>query len=507
MALSSDLVSQLVKAAKPVEKKPTEATVYGTVVDSNGERYVQLDGSDVLTPVSSTVKLKHGERVIVSIKNHTATVTGNLTTQAARSDDVDDISDQIAEFEIIIADKVSVEDLEAVNGRIDNLVADNVLIRGSLTAVEAAIGELEADNVVIKEKLTANEAAIENLEATKLSADIADLKYATIEDLEAVNAVIYNLDATYATIADLDAVRATIGDLEVTKLSAGQADLLYANIDFANIGQAAIENFFSKSGMIDDLVVSDGKITGTLVGVTIIGDLIKGGTIQADKLVIKGEDGLYYKLNVEGGATTSEQVTEEDLQNGLSGSIIVAKSITAEKVAVDDLVAFGATIGGFHITENSLYSGVKASVDNTTRGIYQDADGQFAVGDADNFLKFYKDSNGKYQLAISASTMTFSATGKSINETIQDEFDDLQIGARNLIRNSETLVFADYGFHSTIYTVYARVENGVLTMTAYSEATSTFAAEIIDGVLTATEQYETEATVNAEVVDGVISVK
>lgn len=446
MALSSDLLSQLVKATKPVETKPAEGTLYGTTVDQNGELYVQLDGSDVLTPVASTVKMKSGERVIVSIKNHTAVVTGNLTIQSARTDDVEDIVDEINTFEIIIADKVSTEEFDAVNGRIDNLVSDNVIIRGSLTAAEANISDLEADNVVIKEKLTANEADIENLEATKLSADIADLKYASIEDLDAVNAVIYNLDATYATIDDLNAARAEIGELEADKLSATQADLLYANIEFANIGEAAIKNFFAKSGMIDDLVVSDGHVTGTLVGVTIIGDSIKGNTIQADKLIIKGEDGLYYKLNVEGGATTSEQVSEEDLQNGLSGSIIVAKSITAEKVAVNDLVAFGATIGGFHITDDSLYSGVKTSVDNTTRGIYQDTDGQFAVGDAENFLKFYKNDDGTYRLDISASSMTFATTGKNVAETIQDEVANIQIGARNLIRNSTTLVYPDYYF-------------------------------------------------------------
>ena len=397
MALSADLISQFVKMTKDETKKSSEATVYGTVVsqDTSGTT-VQLDGSSVVTPVNSTVKLSPGERVVVSIKNHTATVMGNLTTQAARTDDVDNVVDEVSKFEIVVTDQ-----LDAAYAHIETLVADNVTIKGSLEAAEALIGDLEADNVVINEKLTANEAEIETLKATSLTAEIADLKYATIDDLEAVNAVIFNLDATYATIKDLDAIHATIEELEANQLTVEELNAKYANIDFANIGDAAIKNFFAKSGMVEDLVVSDGRVTGTLVGVTIIGDYIKGGTIQADKLVIKGEDGLYYKLNVEGGATTSEEVSEEDLQNGLSGSIIVAKSITAEKVAVDDLVAFDATIGGFHITDMSLYSGAKASATNTTRGVYLDSDGQFAVGDSDNYLKFYKDTDGKYKLAVS----------------------------------------------------------------------------------------------------------
>lgn len=55
--------------------------------------------------------------------------------------------------------------------------------------------------------------------------------------------------------------------------------LEFANIDFANITKASFENFFSKSGMIENLVVGDQTITGELVGVTISGDLIKGNTV------------------------------------------------------------------------------------------------------------------------------------------------------------------------------------------------------------------------------------
>ena len=88
-----------------------------------------------------------------------------------------------------------------------------------------------------------------------------------------------------------------------------------------------------------------------MVGVTIRGDLIEGNTIKADKLVIKGEDGLYYKLNTNGSTITSEQTD----YNSLNGTLIQAKSITADKVAVTDLVAFGADIAGNHIGNGAIY--------------------------------------------------------------------------------------------------------------------------------------------------------
>lgn len=408
MSLSSDLVSQFAKIVQPEKKEQTETTVYGTVVVYEGATYVKLDGSDLMTPIETTTDVKSGERVTVMVKNHTATITGNLSSPAARTVDVKELGNKISEFEIVIADKVSVEQLEAEIARIDTLVAENVTIKERLTATEANIGSLEADNVVIKEKLTAHDASIENLEAKKIDAEVVEATYATIENLEATNATVNNLEATYGEFKDLatdkfTAIEADIDSLEVNKLSAEQADLKYANIEFTNIGKAAIENFYAKSGIIKDLVVGDTTVTGKLVGITIVGDLIEGGTIKADKLVVLGSDGLYYKLNTDGVSVSAEQ-TE---YNSLNGSIITAKTITAEKINVHDLVAFDATIGGFHISDDSIYSGVKSSADNTTRGIFLGKYGELNVGDETNYLKYYREITDTTIYQVTKKTLTF----------------------------------------------------------------------------------------------------
>lgn len=421
MALSSDLISQFVQITQE-KKESKETTVYGTIVEYDGGKYVRLDGSDLLTPISTTADALNGERVTVMIKDHTALVTGNISSPSARTDTVKEMGTKISEFEIVIADKVSTERLEAEIARIDTLVAENVTIKERLDANEASINTLTANDATITGKLTAAEAEIETLKTTKLDATVAEITYATIKSLEATDAKINNLEAAYGSFRDLTtdkltAVDASIANLEANKLSATDADLKYANIDFANINMAAVEKLFTDSGIIKDLIVSDGKITGELVGVTIKGDLIEANTLKADKLVIKGSDGLYYKLNVDSlGETTAS--SDEKYQNGLDGSVIIAKSIVAEKIAVDDLVAFDATIGGFNITETSIYSGVKASADNTTRGIYLDRDGQLAVGDANNFLKYYKDADGNYKLEVSAQSIKFSTSNKTLETTL-----------------------------------------------------------------------------------------
>ena len=425
MGLSSDLISEFVKVTKDDEKPKSETIVYGTTVVYEGSTYVKLDGSELLTPVSTTSSTENGERVTVMIKDHTATITGNMSSPSARSGDVKDIADQITDFEIVIAEKVSTKDFNTEKARIDDLIAENATITEKLTAAEAEIGTLQASNATITEKLTAAEGEIENLDATKIDASIVVSEYATIKDLEATDAKFNNLDSTYAKIDVLNAQQAQIDNLGAK----------YATIDFANINEAAITKIYSEYGIIDDLTFKDGRVVGELVGVRIKGDLIEAGTLKADKLVVKGSDGLYYKLNIEGGATVSEQVSDEDLQNGLSGDIIVAKSITAEKVAVDDLVAFGATIGGFHIDNNSIHSEGKAALTNEDPGIYFDKDGQLSVGDGKNYLRYFKDENGEHKLEVSASSILMKLGGNT--STLEDAVDNVDQNINYLKEKTE----------------------------------------------------------------------
>ena len=382
MSLSSELISQFVKITNDNTKPKKETTVYGTAVEYNGGTYVQLDGSDLLTPISSidnsnTVSVKTGERVIVMIKNHHVVVTGNTSSPAASSTDVEEAVTASATLAGEIA-----------NGAIDGvrkIIQGDEGIFSEVNTVEAYVVELNA-------------------------------KKAEVKDLEATNAEIVNLEAAYGEFTELTAEQfaaqqASIEELNTKKLDAESADIKYANIDFSNIGSAAMEYLYSASGLIDNVVIGDGTITGMLVGVTIKGDMIEGNTVVADCLVIKGEDGLYYKLNTDGERTETEQTD----QNSLHGSVITAKSITATKISVDDLVAFDATIGGFNITNNAIFTDVKDSEGNTTRGIYMDTDGQFNFGDGTNFVKYYREEDGTYKLAISAESIMYSLNGTQHN--------------------------------------------------------------------------------------------
>lgn len=397
MSLDKKVIKDFVAAVNKKEETKTPTILTGTVHREGGTVSVKIDGSESLTPVSTVINVEDGERVTVIIENHKAMITGNLSSPAARGNEVEDLK-------VVLADKVSTAELKAITAKVGQIDGDVANFKETttekLTAQDANIKKIDGDVANFKEttteKLSANEANIK-----KIDGDVASFKETTTEKLNANSAAIGSLDSTFAnfkdaTVEKFKANEASIEDLKTGKLSAKDADLKYANIDFSNIGKTAMEYFYAQSGLVKDVKIGDATITGELVGVTISGDLLKGNTVVADKLVIKGSDGLYYKLNTDGMSVEKEQTD----YNSLNGQVIRAKSITATKIDVEDLVAFGATIGGFKISQDSIYSGVKESVGNTTRGIYMDNDGQFVFGDASQYVKFYKISEGKYKLAI-----------------------------------------------------------------------------------------------------------
>lgn len=401
MALSTDLISQFVKVTKDDNKQnKATTTLYGTIRLSDEEGAtpeVQLDGSSIYSPVETTVDVNNDDRVVVMIKNHKAIVTGNLTSPAAKVETVVEVREQVST-------KVSTDQLNAKFATVDTLVTNNSTVKqlgvdvanvSTLVGEKATISQFETEQARVNGLLSGYEARFNNLAAADVTIN-----------------------------GRIDATNGEILNLQSTKLDATNAAITYANIDFSNIGSAAIEKFFSKSGLIENLTVGEATVTGTLVGVTIKGDLIEGGTVIADKLVIRGEDGLYYKLNTDGVTTESEQ-TE---YNSLNGSVITAHSITATKISVSDLVAFDATIGGFNITENSIYSGVKETIDNSTRGIHISNDGQIFLGDSDNYLKYYQDEEGNWKLEIAAESIMFGNETKSSASDIKALTEHVKIG-------------------------------------------------------------------------------
>lgn len=439
MQLDNNLIKQFVAITNDsVSTSKETKTCYGTVVVKDSSTYVKIDGSDILTPVAVEIDAKDGDRVVVTIENHKASISSNISSPASGRGATDLYTEETNE---------------------DGTTSSS----GILNRAKVYIDELVAEEITA-EDISANSGYIKELTSEKITAGRIKSSIIYTSELEANDINVKNI------LAD----RAKIEELETSKLDAETADVKYAQIDFANIGKAAMEYFYSKSGLIKNVTVGDQTITGELVGVTIKGDIIEGGTVKADKLVIKGEDGLFYKLNVDAlGETTAS--SDEKYQNGLDGSAIIAKSITAEQISVKDLVAFGATIGGFKIGDDSIYSGVKSSVANTTRGIYLDDDGQFSFGDGDNFIRFYKSTSGEYKLQISTNDLKIGSNGTDIADAIDDiknEMDTIkdEVTTNLRIDSSRGTVFKNNAVSTVLSAVIYRGSQRITDITALKEA-------------------------------------
>lgn len=90
MELSDVIIKNFVKVVNNESTSQNGDLLYGTAVVKDEVLYVKLDGSEVLTPVNSTMRANDGDRVTVIIKNHSATITGNLTAPSFSSTQADD---------------------------------------------------------------------------------------------------------------------------------------------------------------------------------------------------------------------------------------------------------------------------------------------------------------------------------------------------------------------------------------------------------------------------------
>lgn len=352
--LTRDVLKDFADIVIDESNKDEEVTAYGTTVESDGVDYVKLDGSSLLTPITTTTDIKPGERVLVLIKNHQAVIIGNSSNPSAGSQELNNLK------ETVNLDKATIKDL----------VANNVTINDSLKANSARIDSLEATNVEINGKLMADRADITRLDTDKLNADEADIRYAKVDELRATSADVVKLNADYAKFKDasvkrLDANEASIQDLDAKKLSAEAADIKYLTIDNAkatylqagdfNAYKATVETLLAAKASVEELEANYLKVANaeaTYAKITEL-DALTGSfnTLNAD--LAKVEELVAKKASIEdlNAAKASIQTLQTDLT---TANQLIAKKVDAEyvktqitestKTITDDLTAIHAIV-------------------------------------------------------------------------------------------------------------------------------------------------------------------
>lgn len=393
MELSSDLVRAFVKTTNDSAHDSPQEKEYNATVTAVGERtYVQLDGSDVVTPVLSVISAKVGDRVLVSIKNRTATIKSNYTSPAANATD-------IANVNVLLAKKAGIEDLQVINESVENLKVGQAAIESAMLE-KASITDLNAANAEIG-TLKTDKANVTDLNAA--AADIASLKTskADVTDLNAATADIASLKTSKADVTDLTAANAEISTLKTEK----------ADVDFANVDTTAITEAWIKDLMVQGKMIVQNGTVYYLDAVHVNADTIDAGTLKADRLLLHGDDGLYYQINIDKlGETAIQAMTEEEqaeLKRTIHADAITAHSITAEQLTVNNIQGTGGWI-------------------NLAQGTFE-----YRNAETSNGISW----DGEH-LSIQADSILFSS-GKSAEELIREEVSGLDVGG-NSVHYSDT---------------------------------------------------------------------
>ena len=475
----------------------TSGVVSGNV--TNGNAVVHGGGSRMNTGGGMTDTIRANQGFFQYLEAHTVKVeditaaTGYIGELVSGSITADILSANVAYIDSLTAEDITAETIVAAQGYIDTLIANSITAQ-NLTAASAYITELTTDvvqsRVVSAESLKAHVATVDELSAGTASIWSLYAKTADIESAYIDKANIANLFADNATLTTFVADNATVTD----------ATLKLLRTDAANVTSAAISKLFGDTGLINNLVVSQSlDVTGRLGAIELDADNIVAGTLTTDRLLIKGDDSLYYALNVNAmGQAAVSQLTPaqvEEIKNGLHGKSIVAHSITADQIAANtitaneivtgtitaneiagntitgaklvgtDLSALKGSIGGMVLNSNSMHTTGKTTASSTTSGFYMNSSGDFSIGDADEYIKFI---NGALSMKIasfdsilagstglsSEINSRISASATSITSTVAQTY-LTKTDAQNTYATSTTLTQTANGLTATIQNLNA----------------------------------------------------
>lgn len=291
-----------------------------------------------------------------------------------------------------------------------------------------------------------------------------------------------NLSSPSATGDDVKQVSDKVDFLEANRITTDYLEAHYAEIDFANINVAHIKQGFMESllvsqGIIADRVVgSEVVATNALTGVNIYANDITAGTLSVDRLVFRGsEQSVIYQLNNISGALQAENV---DTINGevitprtIAADRIIAKSITATEINVQNLVATGLieanrltskniVVDDLFATDITAAGSIKSSNYVYTSGIYSTAGVKMSMATGQIISRqFAIDTSGNTYFAGQLSAPTGNIGGFTIGTN------SLYSGPDNLGSNKKGVYIGTDGISSIGDNggKYVQIRNGKIT--------------------------------------------
>ena len=444
MGLSYDLISEFVKITNDKQEKPKEGTVYATIVGSGDDKYVKIDGSNLLTPMDTTTDIEDGERVTVMIKDHKATVTGNITSPSVSSSTVNTVVGNV------VGDNFSI-----INSQIENLVAkdsylENAYVENS-TVVNSKIENLEATDSRIENSVVENfnvvNGVVQDLKATNadieiLNADFAEIKTLVNGNLTSDNILAFKITADKVTMEDAFIKDAMIDSVSAAKINAGRINTNEVTIGSEDGGMlitGSTQQFTDKNGNVRIQIGKDAT-----------GDFT---------FILYGEDGQGQLIN----------------QNGITATAI------GDGLIVNNMINDNAAISGSKLDISSVITQINSDNSTTIESSKIHLDGQNqSLEVAFNSLKTQVDT---------IQDVTISGDLTAVIEQVQTNTTKIEANAASI----STLISED----SVIKKQVTDLENNVIESNNTLNSKYTSLNQSLEGFKTSVaDTYATKSTVN-----------
>lgn len=308
--------------------------VTGYKWDAIGRRYESVTLGEIadLKPTVYGYELPRGSIKTIKIANG-----------AVGSAQLRDLAVQYAHINTAAVEQLSANSITALKAYIHELVAESI-----------TTDQLYADlaTIALAQITTANieNANIDWAQIGTLAANIAAIAKAHLGDADIDWAQIGNLTATVAEIAQVEIGEAVIDGAQITDGTITNAKIENAAIDTAKIALGAITTALIATGAVGTAQIADGSITDAKI-VSLNADVINAGTLSVDRLLLKGPDGLFVAINATDEGLTSEQLSQEEYQSAISGTVLVARSVTADKIAAKSITANEIAAGAITTAE------------------------------------------------------------------------------------------------------------------------------------------------------------
>lgn len=354
MEISRNLLKEFAFLTANNETDSSEDNKYvrGTVKSTEDNKYVQIDGSTTLTPISEVVDVEDGDRVLVSIENHSATILGNFTFPPSarkeqeaidKADDAQNTANSANETAVTAAEKAeeayakadsaidsSASAIESANSAKQSaqeaIDAANTANQNAADAKQSATEAASSAQTAREEAASAQQAAASaqnevtriNGEITAVKGDVSDALDQVADQAAETEAIKQTLETSYAKKTDVSTIEANLK----TEISAKVGEL-----------QTTVEqNYAAKN----DVVALEGElqsqITQNAEGLTSTAqkvEKLESDTTEAQKKVDQALE------NAANAQTTADQAQSAAAKAQSDADLAKENAATADKKAQD----------------------------------------------------------------------------------------------------------------------------------------------------------------------------